>query len=366
MTALMIEFSAVRAPLSATLPGSEDRPTSVQIAEETAPSDQYFIPVGVLHPRFSLPKSGSGHWVVCWNKAIDLVATKGTSPRPLVRRRTELMRTGSYKRFCPTATMPPHLESKITSELARRIVAEFEIFCQKVKTRTAFLDAEKTIPVPCPVVQLREDQLAGFARGSLEVLEREGMQLCAVMSFEVGEVQEGDTELPVSLLIPHSGPNGEADVPLYNLANIFRNVKLPPSEAPTPTRRTTKLDPVTSLPIVALPRTGLDLLDEIQYKLNLVTKLFELRAGRNALLTPSPDTAPSATATAPVAPRSKIYAIYSPLRFDSPRQSEQQTEPASDAVHLLLAMWRFRLWTGEGWGEEVKEKVLRAGRKKGR
>lgn len=284
--------------------------------------------------------------------------------------KAERHRTGSYKRLSPSLTMPSRTIDQITSQLALRISQEVTMFCERMKSRQPFVDEERTTLAPPPIVNYTTEEVGRFQWEGLKAFERDLMRLVAVVSFE-----SNNPESPFSSLLPPasvdrtptspsnletdpSSPSLPADltndaIPFYHLSNLFSSIVLPPST------RTLDLPPPVTSPtsskVDSPPESdgGVRLLNEIRGELDKTIKLFAKRIRPPSTIAVDPPTAPSG-----------VYGIYSTI---STKTIGDQTAAPSDAIPLLLALRRVRMWTGEGWTEaEQKTMIVEAklGKKK--
>ncbi|GAA5967499.1 hypothetical protein JCM21900_000387 [Sporobolomyces salmonicolor] len=292
-------------------------------------------PSGVLHPRFSLAMHGRGAWVSCWGDAVDTLSKKG-----------------SYKRLNSAAILPPTTTSKIHSQLARRLTQEAIMLAERAKSWPA------GNAVQCPLRRLSRAQWEE-ERGRLKQGENEeGWELQAVL--DLASESQGEAGGMSSLLpLPD-----DRSIPLYRLSRFVDGVLLPP---PSPTDSLSR----SSSPAESDPKSdAARLLEELRDPLDDLIALFDRRRRR---LLPEMVAIPEGTDRND----EPLYLIYAPrLSFPSSRLpsapplpspsvpcpssssttpplppilAEQQAKMAQDVVHLLVALWRCRLWVGEGW-----------------
>lgn len=244
------------------------------------------------------------------------------------------------------------------------------MFCERTKSRQPFLDGQREFLNPCPVVEFTTEEVARVQESGIKAVERESMCLVAMVSFE-----SRDAESPFSSLLPSppkiaidtaaippslvdsdpTAPSLPADlsinsIPFYHLSNFFASIVSPPALPPVdaPPTEQSHSPPSTN--------AGLDLLVEIRKDLDQTIRLFSKRSR-----TPQES---SSASDQPTPSLSGVYGIYSTISTNS---IGDQTPPPSDAIPLLLALRRVRLWTGEGWSEgEQKEMIVEAklGKKK--
>ena len=244
------------------------------------------------------------------------------------------------------------------------------MFSERTKSRQPFLDEQREILNPCPVVELATEEVVRLQKDCVEGLKRELMRLVAVVSFE-----SITQESPFSSLLPSApeppgdtpatslstidsdptSPSLPADlstnsIPFYHLSNFFASIVSPPATPPIDSLDMGQLEPPSPT------NAGLDLLVEIRQELDQTIKLFSKRRTALKELSEASDS--------PNSSGSGVYGIYSTISVDS---IGDQTPPPGDAIPLLLALRRVRLWIGEGWTEgEQKEMIVEAklGKKK--
>jgi hypothetical protein len=177
---------------------------------------------------------------------------------------------------------------------------------------------------PCPVVRMTGKQWALASEGGkVSGMEREGMELVAALHLgeKAAMGEDGGIERMSTLLATTSPAGSPSFVPVYRLSRFFDGVVLPFTESPDVTPSSSTSD------LIANARSPLD---------DLIA-LFDRRAAR---LNPDP-----LSPSTPDPLQFSVYAIYAPT-----------SGRAEDVVPLLHALWRCRLWCGEGWeGAESQE-----------
>ena len=185
------------------------------------------------------------------------------------------------------------------------------MLAERAKSRPAMTAAGAK--QPCPVARVaREDWDAITSDGHFGALERGGLELAAIITL----VPPDETSAQAfSALRAVSQDTTPRRLPVYHLPTFFLDTLIPDltsftsSSTPCPTPSTSPSDS-----LILAVRTPLD-------------SLVDLFARREGI--PHEDD-PSSTAA---------YAIYSgPLGIGG-----------GDALPLLIALWRCRLWSGEGW-----------------
>ncbi|ORY88668.1 hypothetical protein BCR35DRAFT_329907 [Leucosporidium creatinivorum] len=272
-------------------------------SQSTEPPRLILTPSSLLHPRFAPPMAGKGAHVMCSKDALDALARKG-----------------SYKRISSSASLPPITALKIQSQLARRVVQEAIMVGERVRSRPVLVDGGKRRE--CPVRRL--GSLAELSKDGAEQESAGDMNLVAVVDLTEPEATIKDG--PLSTLLPSD--SSAPSIPVYHLAHFFKSALFPPNPS------TTNFEEPSPRPshLISSLRTPFD---------DLIA-LFAKRAARDSptsTIPPPSDTEPLDSASLP------IYAIYSPT-------SSLEPTAAEDVVPLLVALWRCRLWSGEGWTAE--------------
>lgn len=227
---------------------------------------------------------------------------------------------GSYKRISSSASLPPITARKIQSQLARRVVQEAIMFGERVGSRTVLVAGGERRE--CPVRPVRS--LVELSGNGIEREREAGLSLVAVL--DLTEPAADSEDVTVSTFLPSS--SSAASVPVYQLAHFFHNALLPPN--------------TSSLASDEVHTPPSNLITSLRAPLDDLIALFAKRAAR---LLPAP-IIPNEGDEHTVSPSTpSIYAIFSST---TPREPTA----AQDVVPLLIALWRCRLWNGEGWTED--------------
>ena len=191
--------------------------------------------------------------------------------------------------------------------------------------------------------------------GHLGSLAIEGQELAGVVI--VSEAEADRRAAPFSALVPtdlatlqHASPSfSPSFVPIFHLPTFFNACIAPPPlfPSPPPTNPPTLLPPSATLP----PRSPAFLLDSIRDSLDTLADLFHRRAERLALGSSPPS--PPVRIERERDDRVAAYAIYAPVLGTTGRGKGD--DGVADSVPLLLALWRCRLWVGEGWGRALDQ-----------
>ncbi|GAA5988594.1 hypothetical protein JCM10908_003633 [Rhodotorula pacifica] len=325
----MLRFQLTRPP-----PSTEPPSTGRNKADRT--KQQLLLePSKVLHPRFDPAAAGSGGqttgkglWVTCWSEAVEALAKKG-----------------SYKRLHPSASMsdPALLSAQIHSQLARRVVQEVEMLAERIKSWPAAGLVASWEDVP--VRRLRREDLTA---GGLGRILEEDLRIVAALDLSPSEA-ETFTE-PLCTFVPAS-PSGDStptqrDIPVYRLSNFLRSVLLPPDSLRSFRPRAETLpedepNATTAAEAQLLTATR----EPLQNMLALLARRFEREresrgeveaGGGNARVQDEESN------------RGEVFALVAPR---SPSTAGERAR-AEVVVPLAVALWRLRLWIGEGWKGE--------------
>ena len=184
-------------------------------------------PDGLLHPKYTHRKAGRASYILCWREAVLK------------------LRKGSFKRISPHVTYSPRLPDYIAHLLRLRVLQEFELLAERLEYRVKTLKQPKAYST----VILRRLTRAewGLMRSSGFIPYQNALAVLIVppvnkdvvtrtrpkgsMSAAPTEVDETKPPTrPLSVLMPAS-PNNELApqavsspvVPLYNGATAFPN-----------------------------------------------------------------------------------------------------------------------------------------------
>jgi len=264
----------------------------------------------LLHPRFAPPLAGRAAWLACWADALALAAQRG-----------------AHKRLGPTAAWPARFNEQVHGQLARRVGQEAELLFERARARSAWVgggESEGEGPRSLrrsPVGRLSEAEWGRVtAEGHLGGLldQAEGREVAGVVRLGPGGIA-GAEEDQLSWLLPLHDPSSAEppfmsppSAPVYNIAAFLDSPALPPSAAG------------------AGPLSG-----RAHHWLAATVALFARREA---------DAGPSQTSRE-AADAGGVFVIYNPSRADS----ELPVAGGDDVVPLLQALWRCRLWVGEGW-----------------
>lgn len=185
------------------------------------------------------------------------------------------------------------------------------MFAERVKSRPASTPAGAKRP--CPVARVDAGAWdAALQSGHLDSLAVSGLDLVAVLSLRPS--LEGTRDEFSTLCRASDG--SARQIPVYHLPTFFLDTILPPIRPSTPRSTSLSASEPSSAEVLGLA---------VEAPLDSLVDLFARREGAVANRSPSD---------------SAVYAIYAPA---SGTDSDEGTLP------LLIALWRCRLWLGEGW-----------------
>lgn len=264
------------------------------------------------------------------------------------------------------------------------------MLCERIKSRPAQNGVGKA---ECSIRGFGEEEWGSIKKN--ESMNRSGIKLALVLSLHPASETEGLFSSNSSTFHPISGsatdtnftiegksrtptdgknmPPESQQVPVYHLATFFESVLLPPTSYPAQSSSTTAPASADSDSIVPLSGSSI-LLGDIAQSFNDTIGLFRRREER-VKESQSEDGrlgVDSSQGEAPVEAKPHqyfaIYSILPSIPFDAPATSSiassldhrQVDEGAMEAplsrdggseeiVPLLMALWRCKLWIGEGW-----------------
>lgn len=209
---------------------------------------------------------------------------------------------------------------------------------ERVRARSAWVKGEgggRRLR-PCPVRRLDVGEWERLLEeGHLEGLRDErGREIAAVVRFGNKAVGEPDEDrlswiLPLvnpDTLLPSSFPHPTA--PVYSVSHFLDSAQLPPSAS-----------------------TRVALSARVEHWLGATVALFARRGAQPPV--GSAEAAPAAPIPPAAAGTDKVYVIYAP----GATGDRQLPTGDEDVAPLLQALWRCRLWVGEGWEQDNEAKA---------
>lgn len=190
--------------------------------------------------------------------------------------------------------------------------------------------------------------------GHLGSLAVEGQELVGLVI--ISEVEAGGGTSPFSALLPLNSPTLLDDHPFFppSLVPIFHLPTFVNTCIVPRVRSTEPIDFSKPAPPPPLPVSPAFLVESVRESLDSLVDLFLRRAERLALGTTAP------TPPVPIAKerdeRVAAYAVYAPVLETT---GSLDDDGVADSAPLVVALWRCRLWVGEGWGNRPEKENAR-------
>lgn len=216
--------------------------------------------------------------------------------------------------------------AKVHSQLARRVVQEAELLAERVKS---WPNGSKGGPistwgdVPLRVLP-HESDIANLEREK----ERRIVAILDLSPSTPAADPESPAKEPAADLDGFSSgiPPAPPPPPIYRLSSFFQSAVLPPESLAS--FRPSPSDPTSSVEQQLLTATRAPL----EGMLALLARRFERED-------------PSRATSGPPSEGSDVFVLVAPR---DPRTEAERTR-ARVVVPLAVALWRLKLWTGEGW-----------------
>ncbi|EJD01176.1 uncharacterized protein FOMMEDRAFT_29923 [Fomitiporia mediterranea MF3/22] len=278
----------------------------------TSPAASVLVPDGILHPKFAKRAHGTGHYLTCWNKALDWMIKKEVPER-------------IYK----NAFAHSLLSEQIGHQLRLRVLQELELLVYKLKvvsrttgdgdvvlrrlTRTEWTTMKSTGNIPWPGASCvlvvppvnRDPRTKQRAQPNYSNTPPEETSIDSNSSEVEGKTLPPLPEL--SVLYPTEPPNFEEPL------DFLQDSHLPQSRVPL--------------------YNGLTLFPSRTQRAALHEKLCELLGIERQKLKKRRRHTDDKS--------SHAFVLFSTAK----------TLSRVDTVPLLIALWRIRMWEGAGWGD---------------
>ncbi|KIM32153.1 hypothetical protein M408DRAFT_14640 [Serendipita vermifera MAFF 305830] len=262
---------------------------------------RYLLPNNIEHPKYSEQAKGRSFWVSCRKEAVK-----------------HMVATGMHGMILPNLNSHSMITEQIEELLQKRLVQELELLRDRLLT------------APRQTASLEEPVIRTLTSEELEdVLTNSGGDLtggAAILLFQEEPDQPKEQGQPEASASSHPIEGA----PLSNSASRL----ITDRSSPLPARFVPLYDTATFLSI--------DIRRNIQSLLKDILRT-EMRARRRIaksdVTTPEPSTTPQPDR--PKGPQAYLL------------RSTSKTLHRADTVPVCIALWRLRLWAGQGWSKSL-------------
>lgn len=273
-------------------------------------SPTFLLPDGLLHPRFQALSGGSGWYILCWKDAVEEFGSRGTLLLPVPRLITLLILKfpiGQHKRVHPTAHFHSLLASQITDHLRLRVLQEMELLGNRIEALPRNVQSTH-------VRRLSLDEWMDMKEGRWVP---ESSTLAVLVVPKVRPPREMMSDDPGSNM-------SKSPKEVHPLCNLYQSAAPPPNAPLLPIYSGYALFPNRDQRTAC--RQALSRLITIERK----------RRWRGRVFPSAPKDGGGGRARA-----SDAFLF----------KADLGTASRVDVVPLVIALWRLRLWEGEGWSK---------------